>query len=588
MNLEQIYRFLQGRWKPEKCMEKVAGIWENDRFFTRDRFHKTAAFCADSMKKAGLSQVELLPLKADGKTRYFDWQMPICWEAEEATLCYEDGELILDRREMPCCLATYCPSTPVGGVEAEVVIPTRDDPDPEKYRGKMLLVAETVSKWTSFAQEHGAVGILSDYITLFPGVRNSREDLYDECIWLGMDYRATVFGMHLTPRKADRLRQQLQEGPVRLRANIRTRTYEGISYTVSGALEGEDPSLPEVLVYGHLYEPGANDNASGTGAILYAAELLAAAVAQGSLPRPRRTIRFVMGDECWGSMGYLALHPERRQLCGMVADMIGTELVDRAVMSLCYDPAANWSFADGALYALAQIAGRNSGAFASVDDGFAVGTDNIMADPCFGMPTVALVASPALSYHSSMDRMDRIEPATLTRNGLIMASYIYGIAGAEENMCRELEEAIRKQIKERAEKAVHPRQRIQLQQMEQRALCSLNRLVKGYYIPETAVSEEEMPDYAKEDGHRIPERLVLGALTHRGEYNGKKYKTAWNGNLTIPCCWADGKRNLWQIAWQAAVEKGNYTDEAVKEEFFMLRDYFTMLSVDGYVRWLGE
>lgn len=588
MKLEEIYRFLLDRWDPEKCMEKVAGIWENDRFFTRDRFHKTAVFCADSMTAAGLSQVELLPLKADGKTKYFDWKMPLCWEAEEGSLCYADGELILDRRETPCCLATFCPSTPEGGVEAEVVIPVKDDPHPEKYRGKMLLVAETVSKWTAFAQEHGAVGILSDYITLFPGIRDSREDLYDECIWLGMDHRTTVFGMHLTPRKADRLRKQLQEGPVRLRANIRTRTYEGVSYTISGALPGEDPTLPEVLVYGHLYEPGANDNASGTGAILYAADLLAAAVADGSLPRPRRTIRFVMGDECWGSMGYLSMHPERKHLCGMVADMIGTELGDRAVMSLCYDPAANWSFADGALYALADIAGRNSGAFATADSGFHVGTDNIIADPCFGMPTVALVASPALSYHSSMDRMDRIEPETLSRNGLIMASYIYGIAAGERALCRELETAIRQKIKAKAEKAAHPRQLTQLQQMEERALRTLNRLVEGYYSPKTVPTEEKMPDYAREDGYRIPERLVLGALTHRGEYNGKVFKTAWNGKLTIPCCWVDGKRNLWQIAWQAAVEKGNYTDEGVKEEFFLLRDYFTMLSRDGYVRFVEK
>lgn len=585
MRLEEIYRFLQARWDAKKCMEKVAGIWENDRFFTRDHFHKTAEFCADSMKKAGLSQVELLPLKADGETRYFDWKMPMCWEVEAATLSYADGEPILDRREMPCCLATFCPSTPEGGVEAEVVIPLRDDPNPEKYRGKILLVAETVGKWTAFAQEHGAVGILSDYITLFPGIRDSREDLYDECIWLGMDHRATVFGMHLTPRKADRLRKQLQEGPVRLKADIRTRTYKGVSYTISGALLGEDPTLPEVLVYGHLYEPGANDNASGTGAILYAADLLAAAVAEGTLPRPRRTVRFVMGDECWGSMGYLATHKTRKQLCGFVADMIGTETGDRATMSLCYDPAANWSFADGALYALAGIAGKYSGAFASVDSGFAIGTDNIMADPCFSMPTVALVASPALSYHSSMDRMDRIEPATLSRNGLIMASYIYGIAGAGKEMCGELETAIRQQLEDRAKKATHPRQLQQLMQMQERALQSLNRLVDGYYTGSTLHSQEEMPDYAREDGHRIPERLVMGALTHRGEYNGKKYNTAWNGNLTIPCCWVDGKRTLWQITWQAAVEKGNYTDEALKEEFFMLRDYFTMLERDGYIRW---
>ena len=86
---------------------------------------------------------------------------------------------------------------------------------------------------------------------------------------------------------------------------------------------------------------GANDNASGTGAILYLAKLFAKAVRDGILPRPERTIRFMMGDECWGSMGYLACHPENAHLCGIVGDMIGTETGDRAELALCYDPVSN-------------------------------------------------------------------------------------------------------------------------------------------------------------------------------------------------------------------------------------------------------
>ena len=580
MNWSQLYHTLGSMFDTDGCLQEVKNIWENDRWFSRDKFNLTAAYCAETMEKAGLT-VEKLPLKADGKTKYFDWKMPIGWDAEKAILMYADGEVIADYSIMPCQLVMYCPSTP-GMVEGEVMVPDMADPDREKYRGKILFVSDAVSKWTSFADETGALGVISDITRLFPGIRNSREDLYDECMWMVMSSSAKCFGMHLTPRQADELRCRMALGPVRLCAEIKTRTYEGISYTVAGDLVGTQPELPAVLAYGHLYEPGANDNASGTGAILYLARLLGEAVRDGRLPRPRRTIRFMMGDECWGSMGYLACHPEKKHLCGIVSDMIGTEKGDNAVMALCYDPVSNWSFADAALYALAEIAREQSGDFTSESSNIGAGTDNIISDPCFSMPAVALVASPALSYHSSMDRPDRIEPETLRRNALITGTYLWGIANADAETRDFLAEKICRQIGEQSENA-HPRRAQFLQQARQRALHSLNLLGGDYPPPVETV--EPMPDYAGAAGSRVPERIVLGALNFAGEYNGRKLRAAWNGDYMVVTCWADGKRSLWEIAYLSAMEKNKCTDEEIREEFAFVSDYFSALAEKGYIRW---
>jgi len=288
----------------------------------------------------------------------------------------------------------------------------------------------------------------------------------------------------------------------------------------------------------------------------------------------------MMGDECGGSMGYLACHPENAHLCGIVGDMIGTETGDRAEMALCYDPVSNWSFADAALYALADIARKTSGAFASNDQDIGAGTDNIIADPCFGMPTVALVASPALSYHSSMDRPDRIEPETLRRNALIMGSFLWGIANADEATRGFLAENIRIQAAQRAQDA-HPRKAAFWQQAQARALHSLNRL--GGNFPAPAEWVEPMPDYARETGCRIPKRLVPGVLQVSGVYNGRKIRTAWNGDSTVVTCWADGRRNLWQIAYLSAMEKSKCTDAEIREEFEFVSDLFAFLAEKGYV-----
>ena len=578
MEWNKLYALLDGVFDTDACLREVEAIWENDRWFSRDKFNLTAGYVAGEMEKADLA-VEKLPLKADGTTKYHDWKMPIGWDAERATLSYADGEIITEYKTLPCSLVMYSPSTP-GEIEAEVIVPDRDDP--AACRGKILLVSDMVSKWTAFADEVGAVGVISDITRLFPGVRNSREELYDECMWMTMSAAAQCFGMHLTPRQADELRRRMALGPVRLKADIKTRAYPGVSYTIAGDLVGTKPELPAVLAYGHLYEPGANDNASGTGAILYLAKLFAKAVRDGILPRPERTIRFMMGDECWGSMGYLACHPEKQHLCGIVGDMIGTETGDRAEMALCYDPVSNWSFADAALYALADIARKTSGDFASNDQDIGAGTDNIIGDPCFGMPTVALVASPALSYHSSMDRPDRIEPETLRRNALIMGSFLWGIANADGETCAFLEETIRQQTEYRAQNA-HPRKVALLRQAEARALHSLNRLGGNYPAPDERV--EPMPDYAQETGCRIPKRLVQGALQISGVYNGRKIRTAWNGDSTVVTCWADGRRNLWQIAYLSAMEKSKCTDTEIREEFEFVSDLFAFLAEKGYVCW---
>lgn len=578
MDWNKLYALLDSMFDTDACMKEVESIWENDHWFSRDKFNLTANYVAAEMEKAGL-EVEKLPLRADGKTKYFDWRMPIGWDAERASLCYADGEIITEYRTLPCSLVMYSPSTP-GEIEAEVIVPDKDTP--ENCRGKILFVSDMVAKWTAFADEVGAVGVISDITRLFPGVRDSRDQLYDECMWLGMSSAARCFGMHLTPRQADELRRRMALGPVRLKADIQTRTYAGISYTIAGDLVGTQPELPAVLACGHLYEPGANDNASGTGAILYLAKLLGKAVQDGLLPRPKRTIRFMMGDECWGSMGYLACHPEKEHLCGIVGDMIGTEKGDNAILSLRYDPLSNWAFADAALYALADIAGTQSGSFDSEDSYVDVGTDNIIADPCFGMPTVALVASPALSYHSSMDRPDRIEPATLRRNALIMGSFLWGLSNADENTCAFLAEKIRQQVAYRSKDA-HPRKVALLRQAEARALHSLNRLGCHYPAPGEAV--EPMPDYAASSGHRVPKRVILGVLNISGTYNGRKIKTAWNGSCMAATCWADGKRNLWQIAYLSAIEKDKYTDAEIREEFEFVSDLFDFLAENGYVCW---
>src|SRR5690349_10003215 len=107
---------------------------------------------------------------------------------------------------------------------------------------------------------------------------------------------------------------------------------------VVGTIPGTDPSAGEVVVTAHLCHEsaGANDNASGSAAILEVARALSAAIHKQTLMRPKRTIRFLWMPEITGSQAYLASHPElvKRFVGGVHSTTRGTFHLSRTAESL--------------------------------------------------------------------------------------------------------------------------------------------------------------------------------------------------------------------------------------------------------------
>ena len=68
-----------------------------------------------------------------------------------------------------------------------------------------------------------------------------------------------------------------------------------------------------VVLVAHVQEPGANDNASGSGTLLATALALQQAIADGALPRPARTLTLLWGDEIRASDAWIAADAGPRQ-----------------------------------------------------------------------------------------------------------------------------------------------------------------------------------------------------------------------------------------------------------------------------------
>jgi len=200
--------------------------------------------------------------------------------------------------------------TPPGGVEAELVV-VEEPERAESYatvdvRGKLVLVRGDLERIRQLAVvQGGAIGIVTDAMWEFPPVR-TRMDIPDarmySSFWWGDPAEPRCFGFVLSPRQGEWLRGLARrcaaEGQtIRLKAEVKARFYAGAIEDVEAVLRGTGQG--EVLVVAHLCHPqwSANDNASGCGAAIEAARVLAKLIDSGTLPRPRRSIRFLLVPE---------------------------------------------------------------------------------------------------------------------------------------------------------------------------------------------------------------------------------------------------------------------------------------------------
>lgn len=558
MQTDTLFSFLTNAFDEQHCLTMLQDIWGNDRLFDFAAFARTAKICEEQMRLAGLADVEILPLRADGKTIYGDWPMPRAWDAHSATLIIAaTGEVLADYSVIPTSLAMYSAPTPPGGIRAQVVeVLQGQSVDPASLHGKLLLTSQSANDLVALAQESGAVGIISDFFPLYPGVRDHKEQMKGHSRWdntfCAPRNDTGLFAFNLSPEAGEKLRTLLGQGSVELQACVDTKIYDGETYVVSGAIPGETDE--EVFAYGHLYEPGALDNASGCATLLELARCINAAIASGTLPRPQRTLRFVMGWECVGSTAWLLAHPDRRNntFCGLVADMVGTESIDNTHMCLWHNPIANYGFTDTLISQLLTAhrawIGEN---YPAEEKPFSIGTDNIIGDPYWGIPTVAMITEPALSYHSSMDTPQRIDPAILKRCAVLLGGYLWETANLSDTRQAELTQS------------------------------ALDRLRAQGHSPLVLDALQGKNPPACESSDLIPVRRTPGCLNFAGRDDliHAPWQPSWNNRLHQPLFWADGKRTLEQITILSAAQ----AQEDLDERRIWINAYFRFLADNGYL-----
>jgi len=602
-----------------RAKNHVIEIHRTDRFSSFDLYRQTA-----------LGGARLVPCKADGRTAYGDWVIPRACDAREAILKVVDtGHILARYPDVPVALSNYSAPTPPEGIETETILVDDLARIPDDFQGKLIFYSGRVTKSDRKAlAARGIVGILFDRGKMdYPDLRG-----WDNYM-LAPRNEEGMFGFSLSFREADHLRKLCETGPVKLYARVDTTLYDGISDNVTGYIPGTEGD-EEVLMLAHIYEEGANDNASGAGLSLEVFRTLKRLIERGDLPRPRRSMRILLGFECCGLMGYVVNHEEdmRRTVAAINPDMVGEDLeLCGTSFGLHLTPGSAPSCVDAlAIRLFEDLVVQRDVLFRWRKKSYGVG-DSFVADPTIGVPSVSIIGIPDRYYHSSMDTPDKVSPKTLDQIGLVLATYLYFLAnsGPREAAWLAQESAAQAMSAIAEEAGVHIRslhkgdpksvlgqasERLAfLAERHGRAVASALRFSQDASVTAKverlrgdlqaaadaalqgvrAAAEEtkggpvkvatpELSDLQVRASKMVPKRCVVGPLTletlplrAKGPF---RWEPSWSAPHNDYVIWADGKRSLLEIFRCRHLESGR-KDANLQE----IVDYFEFLAEHGYV-----
>lgn len=612
---------VEGAISGKRIKDIANAIYAHDRWFSFPEFEKSIHYCRGKMEEYGLNEIRIIQYPADGKTILGDYLMPLGWEAVDAELWILEPEYakrrIASYKEVPTSLFMYSAPTPSSGVKAEVVIIEGDYEDESilgDVENKIVFISNRLDFHFKYKLIKGkALGVLNDWRMDFDqgeGVHWENHRLYPN-----LDQR--LFGFSINREAGLYLRniikKESQEGKkVKLWAKVKTHLYEGKIETLTGLIPGKDEK-EDVLTFAHLFEQGAWDNASGVSVILEVSKILNSLIKTGKLERPRRSIRFLMGWECYGLMSYLLSNPQRipHIVGGLNIDGVGVEPTSpEIVVQLCSNPHSHSNYSDTLLkWIITELASENKFRLPWKQVPFLPCSDQLPSDPYFKIPFPLIYQPCPEIWHSSSDTQDKLSSDVLEQICLAATVYLYFLASAnhrdakllakrivdeaEQDLCgmrlkktkEETYSELAEQLEYKGERyieAFNSTARLVDEKDQKRyvlSLADMSKKLKAKFKTKK-YSYPPLNSWDKEAALLVPERVVPGFLTLKTLPQSVKEKCKWGPGYQVlvePIMWVDGKRNLLQISRLLRQEVG----EAEPEN---LIDCFKFLERYGYVK----
>ena len=311
--------------------------------------------------------------------------------------------------------------------------------------------------------DKGALGVIS--------IQGTRP-LFDpmQIGWAGVrgtPDKPAKFAFQIPPREGEFLKRRLQSGEkITASAKVESATRPYTTQDIVWHIPGTDPAAGEIIFSAHLFEgyvkQGGNDNISGSAALVEIGRTLNTLITEGRLPRPRRTIRFLIGPEFSGTGPWVKANKAlmEKTLCNINLDMVGLRLSESQsfmcmmrttfgnphylndVMENYYrfvgegnrERIQNRSTAYPVLNRIVAPTGADEPFYYSIETHYGASDHEVFNDWGVQVPGIMMITWPDRWYHTSGDHVDKTDPTQLKRVVAIGAAAAFTIANADDDM----------------------------------------------------------------------------------------------------------------------------------------------------------
>lgn len=430
---ESLLELIANEVSGTRAKEHVVQISSNHRVQATKGFMDAANYVKGELKAIGIRNIKLHKYRSDGKTRYNAYTSPLSWEIKSGTLkMIKPAKIDLaDYLKIPTSLTTLSNGGKWTGELVDVGKGTEsDDFENVDVKDKMVLAYGYAGKVHREAVlKRGARGVVirpadDDRPFLRDAVRYNG-------LWPTWDERKkTGFGFQISRVTSEKILDILQSGDkVLVQADVNAKLISGKLAVVSALIPGSVKNSGQFVLIAHLdhYKPGANDNASGSAALIEIARAIHDLIESGRVEQPIRSIRFLWVPEHFGTMAYLSkdIKELKGAFAGINLDMVGedTDLTNSKLDVITTSASAPTYLNDLIKEILKAVDNKNivdpggtNNIFSYVIKPYMQGSDHdMMNDPSIGIPTVAIGYWADPFHHTNEDSPDKVDPTSLKR-----------------------------------------------------------------------------------------------------------------------------------------------------------------------------
>ena len=509
---EKFYDLIVGESSGDRAYYHILDIapYERDR---KSEDYKglfmESKYVVDKLKGYGFADATTEQL---GKTKTWDGVSATLWEVSPNT------SKLADYRDLAAILGQGSKSAHVTAELVWVGRGTQAEINAADLKGKIAVTEASAGRVHDLAVKAGAVGIISFY---------SPRPLVDpiQIPNSGIRGNNATFCINLTPRDGYALRDRLLKGEkITVKADVETTIEETEIEVPTCVIKGSEADAEEIILCAHLYEGyvklGANDNISGSAALIEVARTLNELIENGQLPRPKRSIRFIWVPEFQGTIPWAVKHKDilAKTLCNINLDMVGLWLSksqsmyclhrttmgnphylnDVAESFYHYMGATNKAFvATGmgrpdALKPVYSVTGSRDPFYYSINAHYGASDHEVFNDWGVQAPGVIMITWPDNYYHTSGDRPEICDPTQLHRAIVLAAVSAYTIAEAGEEGAAK----IASEVASNAAKRMAIKMRYDLAQLNEATVETLAGLYRSAKFNQDAFLNNELATLA--------------------------------------------------------------------------------------------